>query len=440
MAVQCVPQTAGSRRALPWPVLIYLLLVCLPIRFEIGPIQMTGLRLYLALCFLPLLVMSLRQRPPGSDLIDTALYLHILWAALAITKTSPAQFLENTGANTLELLGGYLIARYYIRQPHDLAAAATLVAVLVAVSIPFAVIEGITGSAPIVLMIQSIPFIGSVEVIDIAPRLGLHRAQTMFAHPIHYGLFSVSTFAIIWFCTPLRPTARLLLCAALIAGTFFALSSGALLSLFIQMALIAWIALFGNRPKIWLIFLACVILAYVSIDLLSNRSPLRVFMSYATFSSHNAFWRGLIFEWGMLNVAQNPVFGLGFNDWIRPHYMVSGSLDNFWLTVTMRYGIPAFVLMSIAVGYAVLSVTLAKTTLDPHLRTGWVLAMIGFILALCTVHVWTSIYSYFFFLMGAGLCLRSSTAEQSKPLPSPRAALQFSTAAPPVFSPERRSA
>lgn len=411
--------TPGQREAWPfWVVLSYLALVCLPIRFELGAFQLTGLRLFLALIFLPVLIATFRRRPPGTDLIDAALMLHLVWSAIAITQTSPEQLLENTGANTLELMGGYLIARLCITTPQRFRQTVLAIAILGTATVPFAIWESLSNTAIIIAAIEALPVFNSVEPIDIARRMGLFRAQVVFAHPIHYGLFMGSFFALVWWTFKSRPIYQLGFAMAAVAGTFFALSSGAILFLFIQIILIAWTIAVGARPRVWLVFGIVFAVLWVGIDLLSNRSPLRVFMSYATFSAHNAFWRGLIFEWGMLNIAQNPIFGLGFNDWIRPAFMLSGSLDNFWLTVAMRYGIPGFLLMTLGVGAGLYAVCTATQPADRNLRVGWVIAMIGFIIALGTVHVWTSIYSYVFFLFGAGLFLKEPQ-RQTKPRTEP---------------------
>ena len=129
-------------------------------------------------------------------------------------------------------------------------------------------------------------------------------------------------------------------------------------------------------------------------------------MSYATFSAHNAYWRSLIFEWGMINLWGSPIFGIGLNDWVRPFFMHSSSIDNFWLLNAMQYGIPGFVLLG--VGYLPALWWVGRRNFDAdqrlfQLRRAWMLTFAGLTLTLCTVHVWTSIYSFVFFLFGAGM-------------------------------------
>ena len=103
-------------------------------------------------------------------------------------------------------------------------------------------------------------------------------------------------------------------------------------------------------------------------------------MSYATFSAHTAYWRSIIFDWGMVNVWANPIFGLGLNDWVRPRYMVSGSMDNFWLVVAVRYGIPGFALL--AAGYLIALWKIGRRDFDGdqllwQFRRAWMFSFIG---------------------------------------------------------------
>jgi hypothetical protein len=114
----------------------------------------------------------------------------------------------------------------------------------------------------------------------------------------------------------------------------------------------------------------------------------------------------LIFEWGMKNVWANPLWGIGLNEWVRPWFMHSGSMDNFWLVVAVRYGIPGFLLTSIGFSLVIWKVMWRDFDADPvlwRLRRAWVITMVGLVLTLCTVDVWATAYSYIAFLLGTGV-------------------------------------
>jgi hypothetical protein len=213
--------------------------------------------------------------------------------------------------------------------------------------------------------------------------------------------------------------------ATVVAATgFLGLSSGAWLAILLQVALIAWATIFDRIKWRWWLLMGLFALAYVVIDILSNRTPIRVFMSYATFSAHNAYWRGLIFEWGIANVLgsaekaipASPIFGIGMRDWIRPHFMNSGSMDNFWLVLAVRYGMPGFLLM--AIGYAIVIGRVIRRDFsnDPvlsQIRRAWVFTFLGLTFTLCTVHVWGSVFSFVIFMFGSGVWLISAEEERS---------------------------
>jgi hypothetical protein len=108
----------------------------------------------------------------------------------------------------------------------------------------------------------------------------------------------------------------------------------------------------------------------------------------------------------MINVWGSPIFGIGLNEWVRPFFMRSGSIDNFWLVNAVRYGIPGFLFLIL--GYLPTLWWIGRRNFDADqrlwlLRRAWMFTFAGLTLTLCTVHVWTSIYSFVFFLFGAGM-------------------------------------
>jgi hypothetical protein len=240
-------------------------------------------------------------------------------------------------------------------------------------------------------------------------RLGLERAQVIFSHPIHYGLFCASLISLVvvgfrnLIPTPQRYALAFLVCV----GAICSVSSGALVPMLIQFGLMFWAWVFRNVRSRWLILSGLATFCYVGIDLASNRTPIEVFLSYATFSSNTAFTRLYIFEWGMINVWKNPVVGIGMKDWERP-YWLTGSVDNFWLLTAMRYGIPAFFLLVSAYFFLVRAVMQRKFgSSGPvfQFRLAWIFMQVGLIVALCTVDIWATAMSYVFFLFGSGAWL-----------------------------------
>jgi hypothetical protein len=403
---------------LPLVVWLYLIAVVVPIGFNAGPLALTGLRLLLIVMIIPLMVQLLSGRFGKVLLIDILFILHIIWATIAMLVINPEMAIENTGAAAIEFLGGYVVGRAYIRTPEAFGALCKALGTIVLISLPFALIETTTGRPLLVEAIRKIPGAFTVPMNFQEPRMGLERVQFGFAHPIHYGLFCAVAFSMAWVGLEGWTTAfrRILTSTAIATCGFLALSSGALLAIFLQIGLIAWAMAFASVKQRWWLLTGLFALAYVVIDLFSNRSPILVFLSYATFSAHTAYWRTIIFDWGVSNVIgsvergipASPWFGIGLNDWVRPSFMHSGSMDNFWLVIAVRYGIPA--LLFLAAGYIIGLARIMRRdfTGDQILlrfRRAWVFTFFGLTFTLCTVFVWTSIYSFVFFFFGAGMWL-----------------------------------
>ena len=445
--------SSAVRPKLPFPVLVYLLTVVLPVAFYAGPLFMTGLRAFLLLMIVPLTYKLLMGRYDRLYATDVLFLAHAAWVAVALHVNNPDMMIENAGIYAIEFFGGYVLARAYIRGPEEFSALVRTVLLLALLTLPLAFHEAYTGRPWLVEMIRRIPGLTSVAIVTIDERMGFERVQAVFAHPIHYGLFTASVFSLTFIALKDEfGDARRIVSAGVIGVLcFMSLSSGAFLTLLMQLFLIGWAAVLGGVKQRWLILVACAAAAYVLIDLLSNRTPIRVFFSYATFSAHNAYWRGIIFEWGMKNVlgdpamgvVGSPLFGIGLKDWVRPHFMHSGSMDNFWLVQAVRYGLPGFFTM--AAGYAIVLWRIGRRDFDsdPRLwrqRRAWMFTFVGLTFTLATVHIWTSIFSYAFFLLGAGMWMlaaqpnggaeASATADAAPARPSRYARFSQGRAAP----------
>jgi len=403
---------------LPLPVLLYLLAVVIPIAFRLGPLYMTSLRLFLILVIVPLTINLLAGKYGKILATDIFFFLHILWTAVAIAVNNPSEVVQTIGSIGMEFLGGYVVGRAYIRDRQTFLALCRTLIVIVICTIPFAVIEALTTRPLIIETVAKLPGISSVAIVHIEARLGLDRAQVIFSHPIHYGLFCSVAFSLSMIALKgtVNNMRRFLTSLAIVGTGFLALSSGAILAFALQFGLITWAVVFRGLNARWWLLTGLFVCAYVAIDLLSNRAPVDVFMTYATFSAHTAYWRSIIFEWGLANVIgsvekgipPSPFFGLGLNDWVRPFYMPSSSIDNFWLMMAYRSGLPGLALITI--GYVLMIARVMRRNFEGDerlilIRRAWVFTFMGLTFTLCTVHIWTNIYSFVFFMLGAGAWL-----------------------------------
>lgn len=307
------------------------------------------------------------------------------------------------GSLALESLGGYLIARVWVRDTETFRATLRAMAAAIAVAALFALPETLFGQ------LFTHDFLKSVTGFDyptsLETRVHLTRAYGPFDHPIHYGTFCAAFLALFWFSQK-QAFDRRKFAALLVFATLLGLSSAPILCLALQTALILWeYATRGvaNRTSLTLVALAGL---YIGAASVMTRSPIDFIATGFTLDSWTGYYRTQIWENGLLNVYANPWAGLGLNDWVRPWWMVSPTVDAFWLVIAMREGIPAVVLLVGAI--ALLMRAVVRRGLKPkdievrRISRGWIISVIALSLVGVTVHFWNVLHAYFFFVAGMG--------------------------------------
>lgn len=388
-----------------WPfVLLLSLLIPSEFSFYLGTLRLTPYRLVLIAAFLPSLIRLLSGRAGRITLIDGLLFLHILWAYIVISHHHGMNAaLESGGIRMFELGGAYLIARAYITDEKTFRGAVAAVLSIICLLAPITLLESLTGFHAIKVVAAKLT--GQYFVSGIEDRFGLARAFGPFDHPILYGVFAASGLGIAWFravpklCHP-RP--RIAPLIGVMLAALSSVSSGALAALMTQLTLLIWEKKTRNVPSRWKLFTALLVVLYVVVDLISNRSGIKVFLHYLTFSAATAYNRIIIFEFGIQDVWRNPIFGIGFNVWTRPLWMHSTSMDNFWLVQAVTFGIPGFLTIALPVLLLLFRRWRGLGQRLVMLRMGWVVSMIGMILAASTVHFWNNLFVYFAFFIGMG--------------------------------------
>jgi hypothetical protein len=424
---------SADAMGLSWPVVFYLIAVVTPINASLGPIFLTSVRAVLLVMIVPMLMRLFSGKLGRLLLVDIFFMIFVAWGVLAFAITSPSQAISQGGSVGLEFFGGYLMGRIYISDRNSFISLCKFLVVLVVISAPFALYETFTGKPIISDFFNKIPGLYSNPNVMAEKRMGFERVQYTFVHPIHYGLFCSVAFSLCFVALKdvYTPSRRFLSSMVIMLTGFLSLSSGALLAIVLQIFLIGWYLALAPIKYRWWLLVGLFLLAYLTIDLLSNRAPIYVFMSYATFSAHNAYWRSIIFDWGMKNILgdvienipASPWVGIGLNDWIRPSYMHSGSMDNFWLVIAVRYGIPGLVFLLIGYVSAIFRVMRRNFEGNSYLlqiRRGWVFTFLGLSFTLSTVFVWTNIYSFVFFIFGAGIWLITVDSEDSEEAARPK--------------------
>jgi hypothetical protein len=146
---------------------------------------------------------------------------------------------------------------------------------------------------------------------------------------------------------------------AVAATAFVSLSAGPLIALIVQGLLLSWNSLFRTIKIRWKILTGLLVVIYLSVEIFANRSLPAIVSSYLTFDVQSYWYRLLIWDYGSAVALNHPFFGVGSNDWERPDWMPS-SIDNFWLFLAVRQGLPASFLMLLALLSIFLAVSFKK--------------------------------------------------------------------------------
>ncbi len=84
--------------------------------------------------------------------------------------------------------------------------------------------------------------------------------------------------------------------------------------------------------------------------------------------------------------------------------MASPTVDAFWLVVAMRAGLPAVLLLALAIAWLART-ALRRSARDPRpevgrIAMGWTMSLLALCLVGCTVHYWNVLHAYLFFFLG----------------------------------------
>jgi hypothetical protein len=187
----------------------------------------------------------------------------------------------------------------------------------------------------------------------------------------------------------------------IIAAVACSLSSGPLLAASVQIGLKIWDRITKNINRRWRLLAILTVAAYVIIDILSNRTPFHVIVTYMTFRLASSYNRILIWDWGTRSVEKFPVFGIGLGEWERLPFM-SSSMDNFWLLTAVRYGLPALGFLLSALILILWKLSKLKLSVDiGEMRKGWAITFAGIAMVGATVHFWGGLYCMVVFIFGS---------------------------------------
>lgn len=400
-----------------WYITGFLLVLAAPpeLQFNLGSLVLSPQRVFLLIAIVPALSRVVSDPRLGLRVPDVLMIVHVLWAWIAVAKVHGLEFsVQPGGIYVVELFGSYVLGRALMSSMSNMACFAKRQLQIICILALFTIPEALTHRHYLRELFGMV-FGGAGGLGGVDRRLGMTRAFGTFDHPILYGVFCASAIGFAWYLAPTPHKLgwpRIRRAGTVIVAAFVSVSSGPLVACTAQIGIILWDVATRGIQKRWWMLLSSVGFVFVMLESLSNRGALTVFISYLTFNPTTGYNRKMIWQWGMAEVRQNPIFGIGFNAWTTPPRWWHGdSVDAFWLLTGMRYGLPgALSLITICLLTAV-QVTRVR---DPRLKPiamAWLVSFIGLSIAAVAVHFWGSVFMLFSFLLGFGVSLSSMKTE-----------------------------
>lgn len=393
-------------------VALFVLALLLPSYFFLGDLRLSPVRLLLLATFIPLLARLVSGAAGQLRGIDIFMMLFMVWIVVTLLFHHGIARFNYAIISVVELFGGYLIGRVMIRSDGDFRKLFIYMLLAMIFLFPFVVVELLTDRN----ILQDIfrKFLPTYSKGGSSyGRLGLNRVMAGFEHPILYGLFCALAFAPLLFifrATRMRSAGVLIFVAFM---TFASLSSAPLLAVAIQIGLLIWWRVTGGQ---WKLLAGLVVTAYVTVDLLSNRTPITILINYISFDPNTAWTRVMTWRFGSLEMWKNPIFGIGLNDWERP-YWLTGSVDNFWLLTGMRYGVLGVGLLIAGLISGSIAILRSQTLSEQArgYRVVYLVMLVSLYFTLTTVHVWAGMSSFVMLVIGAGMWLADPQAQRPSP-------------------------
>jgi hypothetical protein len=377
------------------------------LQISLGPgVTFTPGRIGAALLFFPAVVVLCKK---GRHFVscDFLALATAAWMIVASIASVGVSEIPAAGGDALDFLGGYLISRAYCFGRPALDTFIRVLKIFAIIVIILAMADTISGR-PIVHN-TIVPW---DEIwLEGQMRNGWVRAMSTFNHPILFGAFCALTAAILlyWEKTLLRRSVAAGLC---FLGCILSLSSAALMAFSIILAAFTYDQLLRRYSWRWSAFwIIMVMLIFVVFAAAAH--PLNWVLSHLTIDPQTGYYRKLIWDVALTYIAQSPLIGYAYHQ--LNNFILDNSVDCIWLVLSLRFGVPMFVLFFLTnVAAFFPSQRNFKGTGDVHMdqmRRAFTLVLLMFMFTGLTVHFWKSMLMFWGLCLGIRASLRELTIE-----------------------------
>lgn len=392
--------------------LFYATLAPPELSFTVGTfvIHVYRILLFLSIPFIARGYLSGRVRPGHIDLL---VIFSGIWMFIATTVNHDIDRALETGLiSSFDLVLSYLLGRVCICSTKDLILYLKRISPGIFIAGSLILIESIYGGfifRPVIASITGNP--GNFLVNAGSFRQGLFRGTGFYSHGI-IGAIQLSSFV------PLYLLARRIgwRKSLAIIGSFFSIfawSSASLLALVLGIVMTGYELIKRRVASLsWPLAVTVLTIAAIVIQFASKGGLVSIIFRYLTFDPATGYFRSLIWRFGSADVLRHPLFGIGFNEYQRPSWMITASVDAHWLLIALQFGLPAALSLLIASVSAAVSVgrVASRRELSPETRSLLVAVSISLsisIIAVFSVAIWGHIYSWFMFTVGTAASLGS---------------------------------
>jgi hypothetical protein len=385
-----------------WLVLIGLILPANEVQIFIAGAKFTVGRLGIMLLFLPALF-TLFQASRRLVLPDFFVWAMAIWIVGAALYTDGTEALSSAAAESIEFLGGYLVARAYFFGPTALHRFLGVLKVLACAAIVLGMADNAAGR---LIVHDTFASLLNVPPIEDQYRLGIVRATSTFDHAILFGTFCVVVAAMLLF-SETNALKRILYTGFCLIGIILSLSSSSMMAFAIVVGTYIYGGMMRRLPWRWG---ACwaVIAVFALVIMVATNNPLGWVLSHLTLDPESGYFRLMEWNSAFYQISLSPWTGHAFFNFGSAELY---SVDCVWLALALRFGLPAIAFLFLANVTALLPTKQSRDD-DRYLaqmRTAFSLILVMFMFVGLTVHYW----NYMWIFWGVCLGIRASLREQS---------------------------
>lgn len=404
--------TGAARFISVWPAVVLLVCFLLPPEFTFyaGPLRIGAYRLAL-IALSPLIVFAILKGRFKIHPLDFIIFIVVCWLPLSFAMNYDWSVgLEAGGGQSLDIILSYFIGRVTIRTLQNFRNFLICIFPVLALVGLLLAAESLSGNLFVRQTAQSI-FGGSGDIgnlLRVEYRQGFLRAYSVFAHPIHAGIF-LSSFIPLYFLH--FKSLQWRNSGAFIGFLgFFSLSSAALLGILANLFILFYDWLQQRvRDLSWSVLLISGFIVIFLIQIFSQNGVVPIIYRYLTFNAQTGYFRTLIWEYAGAEALRHPWFGIGYEEYARPEWMATSSIDAHYLFMATSYGFFPALLYFLVSLFVVISMgrcaSKSITSASRKAFLGLASSLSVIIILMFTVTLWGPMLSWFNFMLGAALGL-----------------------------------